>query len=57
MAPSPATAGDIAVINLESTRQHAWSRFWRAPERPGLAEYIVEQEGLALAFLGDLRRA
>lgn len=54
MAPSPATAGDIAVINLESTRQHAWSRFWRAPQRPGLAEYIIEQEGLALAFLGDL---
>ena len=53
MAPSRATAGDIAVINLESTRQHAWSRFWRAPERPGLAEYIVEQEGLALTFLGD----
>ena len=53
MAPSRATAGDIAVINLESTRQHGWGRFWRAPERPGLAEYIVEQEGLALTFLGD----
>ena len=53
MTPSPATAGEIAVINLESTRQHAWSRFWHTPQRPGLAEYIVEQEGLALAFLGD----
>jgi tetratricopeptide (TPR) repeat protein len=53
MAPSPATAGEIAVINLESTRQHAWSRFWSTPQRPGLAEYIVGQEGLALAFLGD----
>jgi len=54
MAPSPATAGDIAVINLESTRRHAWSRFWHTPQRPGLAEYIIEQEGLALAFLGDI---
>jgi tetratricopeptide (TPR) repeat protein len=54
MAPSPATAGDIAAINLESTRQHAWGRFWRTPQRPGLAEYIVEQESLALAFRGDL---
>ena len=48
-----ATAGDIAVINLESTRQHAWSRFLHTPQRPGLAEYIVEQEGLTLEFLGD----
>jgi tetratricopeptide (TPR) repeat protein len=50
---SPATAGDIAVINLQSTREGAWNRFWHTPERPGLAEYIVEQEGLVLAFLGD----
>ena len=49
----PTTAGDIAVINLQSTREGAWSRFWHTPKRPGLAEYIVEQEGLALAFLGD----
>ena len=50
---SPATDGAIAAINLQSTREAAWSRFWRAPERPGLAEYVVEQEGLAMAFLGD----
>ena len=50
---SPATDGDIAVINLRSTREGAWSRFWRTPDRPGLAEYIVEHEGLALTFLGD----
>jgi tetratricopeptide (TPR) repeat protein len=50
----PATAGEIAVINLESARENAWSRFWRAPQQPGVAEYIVEQEGLALGFLGDL---
>jgi tetratricopeptide (TPR) repeat protein len=49
----PATAGDIAVINLQSTREGAWNRFWHAPDLPGLAGYIVEQEGLALAFLGD----
>ena len=39
-----ATAGDIAVINLESARQQSWSRFWQIPQRPGIAEYIVEQE-------------
>ena len=50
----PATAGDIAVINLESARQQSWSRFWQAPRRPGIAEYIVEQEQLAAQFLGDL---
>src|SRR5271166_6563586 len=49
----PATDGDIAVGNLHSARENAWSRFWRTPERPGLAEYMVEQEGLALEFLGD----
>jgi tetratricopeptide (TPR) repeat protein len=49
-----ATAGDIAVNNLESARQQAWSRFWQEPGRPGVAEYIVEQEHLAAQFLGDL---
>jgi tetratricopeptide (TPR) repeat protein len=49
-----ATAGDIAVNNLESARQQAWSRFWQAPGRPGIAEYIVEQEHLAAQFLGDM---
>jgi tetratricopeptide (TPR) repeat protein len=50
----PATDGDIAVNNLESARQRSWSRFWQEPERPGIAEYIVEQEQLAAQFLGDL---
>ena len=50
----PATAGDIAVINLESARQQSWSRFWQAPERPGIAECIVEQEQLTAQFVGDL---
>jgi len=49
-----ATAGDIAVINLESARQQSWSRFWQAPQRPGIAESILEQEQLAAQFLGDL---
>ncbi len=49
-----ATAGDIAVNNLESARQQAWNRFWRELARPGIAEYIVEQEHLAAQFLGDM---
>jgi tetratricopeptide (TPR) repeat protein len=48
-----ATAGDIAVINLESARQQSWSRFRQAPEREGIAEYIVEQEQMTLQFLSD----
>lgn len=51
---SPATDGDIAVINLESARQQSWSRFWSMPERPGTAELIVEQEQLTAQFVGDL---
>jgi tetratricopeptide (TPR) repeat protein len=49
-----ATAGDIAVINLESARQRSWSRFWQAPQREGVAEYIVEQEQMTLQFLSDV---
>jgi hypothetical protein len=48
------TDGAIAVNNLESARQRAWSRFWQEPLRAGIAEYIVEQEQLALQFLGEL---
>ena len=51
----PATAGEIAVINLESARQQAWSRFWHSPRREGIAEYIVEQEQMTAQFLGDFR--
>jgi tetratricopeptide (TPR) repeat protein len=50
----PATAGDIAVINLDSARRQSWSRFWRTPERPGIAETIVEQELLTAQFVGGL---
>jgi len=48
------TAGDIAAINLDSARQRSWNRFWRAPEQPGIAELIVEQEALTAQFIGDL---
>jgi hypothetical protein len=51
---APVTDGAIAAINLESAREQSWSRFWRAPERPGIAETIVEQELLTAQFRGDL---
>jgi tetratricopeptide (TPR) repeat protein len=47
------TDGAIAINNLESSRQQSWSRFWRDPLRPGIAEYIIEQEQLTLQFVGD----
>jgi tetratricopeptide (TPR) repeat protein len=49
-----ATAGDIAVTNLESARLRSWSRFWQSPQRAGIAEYIVEQEQMTLQFLSDV---
>ncbi|MGB7750469.1 MAG: hypothetical protein WCF88_02875 [Candidatus Acidiferrales bacterium] len=49
-----ATDGDIAAINLASARQQSWSRFWQDPQRPGIAEYIVEQEQLTAQYAGDL---
>ena len=48
-----ATDGEIAVINLESARHQSWSRFWHSPQRPGVVEYIVEQEQMTLQFLSD----
>lgn len=54
MTLPPATSGDIAVVNLRSAHEQSWSRFWHTPQRPGIAEYIVEQEQLMLQFLGDL---
>ena len=50
----PATAGDIAVINLMSARLQSWSKFWQSPQRVGVAEYIVEQEQMTLQFLSDV---
>ena len=54
MELAPATNGEIAVINLKSALQASWNRFWRDPQRPGVAELIVEQEQLAAQYLGDL---
>jgi len=51
--PPLATSGEIAVINLESSLQQSWGRFWHSPERLGVAEYIVEQEQMKLQFLSD----
>ena len=51
---APATNGEIAVINLKSALQASWNRFWRDPQRPGVAELIVEQEQQAAQYLGDL---
>lgn len=48
------TDGDIAVINLQSARRRSWNRYWRAPQQPGIAELIVEQEQLTAQFVGDL---
>jgi tetratricopeptide (TPR) repeat protein len=53
--PCPsATDGEIAAINLESTRRRGWSRFAQDPTRAGLAEAVVDSERLAAQFLGDL---
>jgi tetratricopeptide (TPR) repeat protein len=49
-----ATSGQIAVLNHQSARRRAWSRFWQAPELPCLAEAVVEQEDMAARFLGDV---
>ena len=49
-----ATDGQIAAINLESSRRAAWARFRQDPCRPGLSEDIVNNERLVLQFLGDL---
>jgi tetratricopeptide (TPR) repeat protein len=49
-----ATNGEIAVINLESARRRAWARFENDARLPGVAEAIVDHEGLAAQFVGDL---
>ena len=54
MGFAPATNGEIAVINLKSARLQSWSQFWRAPERPRIAETIVEHEQLTAQYVGDL---
>jgi tetratricopeptide (TPR) repeat protein len=49
-----ATDGEIALINLESTRRGAWLRFAQNPRIAGVADSIVDLERLALQFLGDV---
>ena len=49
-----ATDGEIAVINLESARRRAWTRFAADPRLPGVAEAVVDKELLAAQFLSDL---
>jgi tetratricopeptide (TPR) repeat protein len=49
-----ATDGEIAAINLESARRRAWARFAQDPQRPGVAEEILDKERLVAQFLGDL---
>lgn len=51
---APATAGEIALVNLHSARLQSWARFQRMPTRPGTAEALVEQEQLTGQFTGDL---
>jgi tetratricopeptide (TPR) repeat protein len=46
------TDGEIAAINLESSRRRAWTRFGRDATLRGIAEAVVEAEGLASRFLG-----
>jgi tetratricopeptide (TPR) repeat protein len=50
----PATDGEIAAINLESALRRAWARFAQDPQRPGVAEEILDGERLVSQFLGDL---
>jgi tetratricopeptide (TPR) repeat protein len=53
--PCPsATDGEIAAINLESTRRRAWARFAQDARLPGVAEAVVDRERLAAQFFGDL---
>jgi tetratricopeptide (TPR) repeat protein len=49
-----ATDGEIAAINLESARRHAWARFTHDARLPGIADAIVYNENLTAQFLGDL---
>jgi tetratricopeptide (TPR) repeat protein len=48
------TDGEIAVVNLESSRRRSWSRLARDPMGAGTAERIAEEEQMALQFLGDV---
>jgi tetratricopeptide (TPR) repeat protein len=49
-----ATDGEIAAINLESSRRRAWARFTQDGHLPNIAEALVDGERLAAQFFGDL---
>lgn len=53
-APFHTTDGEIAVINLNSSRVRSWSRFFQNPLQPGVAEIVIEHEQLTAQFTGDL---
>jgi tetratricopeptide (TPR) repeat protein len=48
------TDGEIATINLNSARLRSWSRFDQDPQRPGVAEAVLEHEQLTAQFVGDI---
>jgi tetratricopeptide (TPR) repeat protein len=48
------TDGEIAVINLDSSRLRSWSRFFQNPLQPGTAEIVIEHEQLTAQFVGDV---
>ena len=50
----PATAGELAVINLLSSLQRAWDVLGRWPDRLSAAERVVGEEQLRAQFLGDV---
>jgi tetratricopeptide (TPR) repeat protein len=49
-----ATAGEIAVLNLESSLERSWNTLRRWPNRPGTVDRIVEEEQQRAQFLGDV---
>ena len=48
-----ATAGDIAVVNLESSRERSWHVLSTWPDRRGTVKRIVEEEQHLVQYLGD----
>jgi tetratricopeptide (TPR) repeat protein len=48
------TAGEIAVINLNSARLRSWRRFFQHPLVDGTAETVIEHEQIMAQFTGDL---
>lgn len=51
--PAAVTDGNIALINLESARVQAWSRFRRVPTHASFAAIVADHELLAAQFCGD----